>query len=773
MTGSEDAFAKLMNQGHTAAWEQQWGKAAEYYRMALQEIPDHPKALVNLGLALLEMQQYPEALTCYRQAALATPEDPMPMERSSQLYERMGQLREASSAALQAAELYLKNRDIEKAIENWVRVIQFQPTHIAVRSRLAMTYERLNRKSEAVKEFLAVAALLQHAGDAARAAQAVNYALQMQPENKEAREAATILRTNQVLPKPGRPPSGSTSGSLRQLEGSRQAQLKEGKGIEILDPVALGRKKALAILAGILFDQADHGEDVSTRRDFSAITHGTGGDLDSAEGRRTKMILHLGQAVDANSQGMTDEAAVEIQQAIENGLDNLSAYYLFGCLRYDRGQHAEALMALREAATGKDFALGAHLLMGSSLVKLNRLGEAAHEFLEALKLADTTTLPTSQAEALQQQYEPLIEAQEHQDDESVLKAICDNIAAQLMRPDWQQYLKNARLQLPPTARNAPPTPLAEILLEPNSNQVVESLMKIRSLAERNLVHTAMEEAFYLLQFAPTYLPLHLQIAEMLIKDGHIPAAVEKLLIVARTYNIRNEPEQANRLMRRVIQLNPTDFNVRNQFIDQLISQKQINEAMQEYMDLGEIYYRSAELDIARQTFMSALRLCQKSNVGSKWTVQILRRMAEIDLQRLDWRQALRVYEQVRNLEPQDEKVRFSLVDLNFRLGQDIQAFGEIDNFCAFLTGNNIPKAIAFLNSMAEEYPDKAEVSTRLAGLYQRAGQMPKALEVLDKAGDYLISKGNLSGAAAVIQLIISYNPPNKEDYQQLLHSLQK
>ena len=58
MPGREDIFQKAMNEGHSAAWDQEWDKAVAAYRQALQEFPDHPKALNSLGLALYQLGNY-------------------------------------------------------------------------------------------------------------------------------------------------------------------------------------------------------------------------------------------------------------------------------------------------------------------------------------------------------------------------------------------------------------------------------------------------------------------------------------------------------------------------------------------------------------------------------------------------------------------------------------------------------------------------------------------------------------------------------------------
>ncbi len=57
MTGSQERFQQAMNQGHSAAWDQMWDKAVGYYKQALAEFPEHPKALTSLGLDLLEMDR--------------------------------------------------------------------------------------------------------------------------------------------------------------------------------------------------------------------------------------------------------------------------------------------------------------------------------------------------------------------------------------------------------------------------------------------------------------------------------------------------------------------------------------------------------------------------------------------------------------------------------------------------------------------------------------------------------------------------------------------
>ena len=74
---SEEAYQKALNEGHSAAWDQDWATAEECFRRALQEFPDQPKALNSLGLALYQLGHFEESLATYVRVSRLTPEDPL------------------------------------------------------------------------------------------------------------------------------------------------------------------------------------------------------------------------------------------------------------------------------------------------------------------------------------------------------------------------------------------------------------------------------------------------------------------------------------------------------------------------------------------------------------------------------------------------------------------------------------------------------------------------------------------------------------------------
>lgn len=766
MPGREDIFQKAMNEGHSYAWDQEWSKAAAAYRNALHEFPDHPKALNSLGLALFQQGNYEEALEIYKRVTAVSPQDPVAMEKLAQLLERTGQLKEAIEAALKAADLFLNQRDVDKAIENWVRVTSLNPEHMLARSRLALAHERLGHKVQAVAEYLALASLVQRTGNLEKTAELVNKALQIMPESAEAKQAQTLLRAGQLLPKPLRPKGGTGPIAMAQVK-----QLDKPKETDSgLDPIAEARQKALTRLAEILFDYSsdERTPDQPSRRDMQALMRGTG-QLNLQQNEQAKVVLHLGQAIDLQSKGKEAQAAEELEGALEAGFTHPALYFNLGLLRANEERFESALRHLAHAVKHNDFNLGARLLMGQINRKLGRWQQAAVEYLEALKIADSAVVPPEQADEIRQMYEPLIEAQSAQAEEEALKRLCENVHALLMRKNWRDHLHQSREQMP---KSEMPMPLADVLLQAQSSQVLETINHIHQLVRMGQLRTAMEEAFHALTHAPTYLPLHTLMGDLLVRENHVPEAIAKFSAVAQAYSVRGEAAQATRILKRVIQLAPMDMKARTRLIDQLVARGQVDDAVREYLELAEIYYRLADLDNARKTYTTALRVVQQANADRQWNVHILQRMADIDMQRLDWKQAIRVYEQIRTLRPDDETARKNLIDLNLRLGQPAQAAAELESYLAYLqTHGSSERAIPFIESLLEERPGDATLRRGLAQAYQHAGRVEDAVRELDSLAESLLDMGKKEEAIVIINQILLINPPNAAQYRQLLIQL--
>lgn len=769
MAGDQLRFQKMMNQGHSAAWEQSWEKAAGFYRLALEEFPDHPMALNSLGLALFEIQEYDEALRRYQQAAKITPNDPIPLEKIARISERQGKPSQSVTNYMQAAEMHLKAHDVEKAIENWNQILKLQPENQTAHTKLAMVNERLGRRVESVREYIAIASLLQHRGEKEKALQVIDYALKIMPDNVDAQQSKMLVKTDQKLALPERPQVDTgplSKENVLKLPAARVETKKE------LDPIDEGRQKALEVLAGLLFEQEenlDRGME-NNRRGLSALARGAGTAAHSST-NRSKILLHLGQAIESQTHDQNAQAEEELERAVEAGLDNPATNFNIGLLKKDRDS-STALIYLQKSVKNPDFALASYLLMGQIYEQEGKLSDAASAFLRALSLADSQTVPSDQAESMRQIYEPIIEFQSRQSNEEDLRKLCGNIYSQLLRKDWRNYLNVARQQLPKQEENGLPLPLAEMFLETRGGKVVESLAHIRKLTGEQKFRSAMEEAYRTLQEAPTYLPLHVQIGDILFREGHTRAAIDKYILIARLYALRGEASQAIQLLFNLTKAMPMDVSIRTRLIDLLKDQGRNEEAIEQFIELANIHYHQAELDLARKHYMNALHFAQSSLTSRETVVRILYKIADIDQQRLDWREAAKIYEQICALVPEDPQTRVQLSTLKIRLGREKEALQDIDEYISMLIGKSKRRvAIDFMGMLITEYPGIPELRNRLAELYIQDGQILEAVDQLDAIAEEMLNANNRFGAISVLQKIISLDPPNVDSFRDALNQL--
>lgn len=765
MPGDIETFEKVMSQGHDAAWEQDWQRAASFYRQALEQIPDHNKALTSLGLALFELEDFAEALKCYQRAVEINPTDGVSMERVAELHERLGNTDQAIEAFLASAETFIRNKDIPSALKQWSHVIRIKPDHLLAHSRLALVYERLGRKQEAVAEYLVVAGIIQSHGNVQKAAQAATHALEVLPESQEAAQAFKLLRAGRLLPKPNS--TQVRTEPLQPVTFKRTPRTALPDKPATLDIISEARQKALAALADVPFSQGDEGEDVG-RLGMASLTHQDA----SAYGQvdRGRIVLHISQAVDLQSKHQDTQAIEALERALDAGLDHPAVFFNLGYLYVQGKRKDSGLRFLQRAASFDDYALAAHLLAGKTLLEQQRLGEAATELLSALKLADMAVVLPELADGLGQMYDHLIEAQSQGNIVHPQDKMCENILDWLSKPGWRAQLKSAREQMG-DEENGMPSPLADMLCESSSAQIVDAMVQIKHLAEQGKIRSAIEAAYFALEGAPTYLPLHIMIGELLLQQGFSAEAAEKLALTARAYHMRGDANHAVELYRKIVGLLPVDLKLRYQLIEVLVANQRLDEAVSELFRLADIFYTQADLDMTRKTLEEANRVGEQG-VDRELRLKVLRRMADIEMQSLDWRQSKLVYEKISKLAPGDAEARTCLIEMNFKLGQVQSALSEILDFVNYkLERRAFNQAITFLEGMVTAHPKHPAIVRQLAEVNQQAGNIEAAVAQYDQAGRGFLALGNRAAAIETVITILSLNPPNKREYALLLAKL--
>ena len=131
-----------------------------------------------------------KAIAIYKKIAKLAPAELPPLERLADLYVQQGVLSEARPLFLQIAEAHLKANRAPKAVEVLHRLLEVEPENPRVQMRLAELYNVMGQKKDAAKTYLAYGQRLFDRSDTAEAEKLVDRALEVFPADS----AATLLK---------------------------------------------------------------------------------------------------------------------------------------------------------------------------------------------------------------------------------------------------------------------------------------------------------------------------------------------------------------------------------------------------------------------------------------------------------------------------------------------------------------------------------------------------------------------------------------------------
>jgi tetratricopeptide (TPR) repeat protein len=774
MPGHREVYEQALRQGNSAAWDQKWEQAITAYQRALTEFPGDPVAMDHLGLAYMQSGQLDQAQSVYQEAVRADPQNPIPHEKLAEILERGGKVVESVQLRLSAAELFLAKHEADKAIDNWLVAARLVPENMVARSRLALAFQRTGQVKQAVTEYLALAAIMQQARQPEKAMQAVEQGIKILPDSPELSRARAALKSGKVLaiPPPYKP--GMTgmltppqTGALPETPSPapRQSLSLESKSVS---PQDAAQKKAMAVLAEKLFE-ADKDTFDNRRVSIDQFTRGE----EKTDSSHADQNRYLALAIDAYSRQQNQEAMQYLDRAFRVGFEHPAASFLFGTLQLAEGELEPAILSLQKAVEHPDLSMGAHYILGRAYRDSGKAHQSAIHFLSALRQADMNTVPEDQRDALQRTYEAFLEVPESEQEPDQWNQTGERIESLLTSPDWESRLRLARAQLDAQSDSPGTMPLAEMLSLGKPQALIEAMGYLDVAVQRGLWRTAMEQAMLALDHGPTYLPLHLRITEIQLKEDKQTEALSKLALIARTYRIRGETLQAGKTYERILQINPMDINSRTELIALLVQQGDLRSALSFYLDLADVYTQLADLEGARQTYESALMLAVRNNADKSWQIQLLYRLGDLYMQRLDYRAALQTFQRLQQLDPTDEKAGTQLVDLMMRLGKISDAQNLIDSVTREWTRlGNQDQVLAWLEELVRVRPEEALLRRKLAETYQQRGRIAEAIGQLDALGDAQIEAGNVPEAILTVRAILALRPPNAEGYQDLLHKLE-
>lgn len=745
MAGNRHIYEQAMNVGHSAAWDQHWDRAIAAYGRAVQEFPDDPGAHNSLGLALLQARRLEDALKVYTRAHQLAPDDTIPLEKSADVLERLGRLKEAAQQYINVAELYLAQRDLEKAIANWERATQLTSGLVQIHQRLALAYERTGQRRAAIREYLSLAFTFQRANRPDIASQAVERALRLEPGHPQALNTLQALKTGQLISPDVLEDDAPAVTARRERAFDAAALEEEGAGGEDdpRGPLGEAMEFGLAALAAAVFDT---------------------GDLSEAG---TQVL----EAIECQRVDDVENAIAAYKRALKAGFNHPGIFINLGVLLLDVGEWKEAIRSLDEA--GKDPLLSPGAMQGLSMAHFVQRNHraAAYYLIQTLRLVDIGLVQRpDEAAQLGTIYDRLTAGIEDADDQQI-RRMNERFLELLTGPNWKQRIAKTRRQLEEAITLEEPESLISIVPYIN-DRVTEGLNLVDEYLREGLLMLAMDQAHFLLESAPDYLPIHWRIGQILLERDNIQDAIVKYDLVANVYLMRGDTERAAEILQEALRIAPMDVKLHRSLIDLLQKQERWAEVLSQHIDLADAYYQLGDLEAARATYHAAIQLAERVEAPTERMVHILHRLGDIDVSVFDLRQAMRTYEQIRKLDPGDERARRMLVDLNYRLNDPISAVRELDGLLrVYAREHRAGQIIKVLEEQVTRYPQDMALRSRLAAVYRQTGNLTQAVEQLDSLAELQLEAGLHNDALVTIRRIIALNPRNVDDYRRLLRQL--
>jgi tetratricopeptide (TPR) repeat protein len=759
-------FEEAMKRASNYAWDKQWSKAIVEYKRALAEFPDDLTALVSLGMAYLESRQLEEALSAYQKASQLTPDDPLAWERVADVQERLGRLDEAAETYVAMANIHVERKAMDEAIETWLRATRLASDHLRAHLSLAEAYAKQGKARAAAGEHLTLARILQKRGQTEKAIQQCRLALELDPRSAQAHATLEALRAGERVEKvkPTPIPTAIEVGEAKEIEEEIEEE-EEGS------PVDTARQKALRELAETLFEERpveDALADVTTfvegRTAREATLKLTQGQIDTI----------LAQAIDSQTRGAIDKAIANYSRLVEAGVDQPAIHFSLGLLFQEKMQLNEAIRELSLMTRHPEYGLASHFALGECCRAKGKIEDALEHFIEVLKIIDLQTVQRDQADDLIQLYDSLAESYTAKGDRDKAITFLDSLVDFLSGKGWQDKVMEARRRLDSVAEEGITRSLAEILEVPGSEEVLASMAMAQEYMKRNMLLTAIEEIYRVIEMAPTYLPLHLHLAEVFVRQERLEEAIAKYMAVAEVYHMRGDDRQAIGVYKQILKMAPMDVNVRAMMIDLLVNRGEIDQALEQYMSLADDYYQLAQIDKALEKYNEAVHLASQASNERKWKVQILHKIGDINMQRVDWRRATAAYEEIKALSPDDEQARTYLFDLYQKQGQINKALAELKELVRYYEAKGQPqKALSILEDAVQLRPQEMSLRALLAQVYTQQGMKREAIAELDALGEMQLEAGLRDEAVQTVKQIIALEPANVEAYRQLLDHIRR
>lgn len=761
MAGDQNKFKTAMIHAERFSEQGAWTEAIKAYRFALAEFPNSEAAIIGFAKANRAIGQNEIAWRALQQVLKVNPVNYEALTYIAEIQEQTGQLDAAAETYLRVGNIFASQNDWQSAMDAWVRAVDLVPDKIDAHHKLAQALAQQGKTRPAARQLLTIAAIYQERGDDSSAGQYLQEAKTLLP--KDAGVIAAIRALDQGIPiQPDDVDEDLDDFDLAPdfVNEYRREQVFEGEDPFAFDTeltsakvvaglLETAQQNALAELANVIFE--DEGQQPTT-----------------ATISKDKINLLIMQGIDLQSRDKLSEAINNYRQVTQAGAGRPALYFNLGTLYQQQSQYTEAAKMFKMAAQDKTYRVSGQYALAEAYLAAKNHEQALRHFLETLRIIDLENVSGSKIETLRELYDKVTDDYVSQPTSHKANGFISAVQKFFTNPGWPQKAVEARARMDSMAEDGSLMSLAEFLESPETEVIITTMALTNEYIKRNFLMTASEECLRAIQKAPLYLPLHVRLAEILLKQDHLEEAVNKYLYVARVYQMRQQPDQAINIYQKVVRLAPMDVNVRSKLIEMYVGQHNLELALEQYLAMADSHYQLAQVDRALERYNEALRLAARAGNPNAWRVDILNRIGDIYTQRFDWARATTAFEELLKINPQDERIQRQLVDLYYKQNKVAQATKSLDSLLSTYQKYSPLKALELLKELVSIYTDDMALRQRLAVAYVQNGLKREAIKEYDTLGEMQLENGLRSQAMQTIQAIINLGPDDPEGYRRLL-----
>lgn len=768
MTEDRSRYELALRQGHSYSWEQRWPEAIEQFNKAIEAAGQEPAPYAGLGMAHVELGDLHQALENYKVAARLSRGDMIYLKHVAEVQERLGQETDAGQTYMAIGEIQLKRRKLDEAVGNWLQAVRLAPALLGAHRRLAAVYKRQGLTRNAIREYLAIARIYAVRGQQEAALQVCRIALELDPRSVDALTLLNRIQHGEEIELNGSEQRPSTAGAFDELSARADDDEAGEESDKEADQLATAAGGSGLLEVGLRLAQSQLAQQIFGEE-------GGEGDLENAsdETAALKRSTLISQALDFQTREMVDEAIDCYEQALGMGLSSPALHFCLGILYHGKTRVAQARRAFEQSVTDQSLRPASYYAMGEAYRARRDLRRATEYYVAALRAIDLSYLSPKHVRRASDIYSHFVKELVNSEEPRATLDFVDAVTEFLGQDGWQPRVEQARSRLDRLSADGQILILGEIM-SAGSLQVLESLHLSQEYAEQGKFDSAVEEAYRAIQVSPFYLAGHIQLAELMAKQDRVQIAIGKYLTIGDTCRMRGDISGALANYEKAVELAPMNLGNRSRLIAMLIDQGHVDRALEHYQEMGEALYNLAEVDRARETYLEALKLAPLGSAERQWRYLFMQAIADIDIQRLDWKRALAAYSELSANDPGDERIALTLIDLYFKVEQPESAIRLLDKYLVQLVrGGEGMRVFRILEDLVELRPTDADVADRLARLYLRQGRKQDALDLLDGLGEAQLDDGQEQAAIKTIETILGMDPPNASSYQRILQQLRQ